>query len=83
VPRLEYVLGKIAGVLLLLAISTLVMAAAFLLVLYMREQAVVHATLKQMPNAPPGQIAEALRVIRSSAFNIDVIPGIVIIYLKA
>ena len=83
VPRFEYVLGKIAGVLLLLAISTLVMAAAFLLVLYVREQAVVHATLRQMSGAPPDQIADALRVIRSSAFNIDVFPGIVIIYLKA
>src|SRR5882672_9867021 len=48
VPRLEYVLGKIAGVLLLLAISTLVMSAAFLLVLFLREQAVIHATLRQM-----------------------------------
>jgi hypothetical protein len=83
VPRFEYVLGKIAGVLLLLTISTLVMGAAFLLVLYMREQAVVHATLKQMSSAPPDQIAEALRVIRSSAFNVNVFPGIVIIYLKA
>src|SRR6266487_5647593 len=83
VPRFEYVLGKIAGVLLLLAISTLVMGAAFLLVLYMREQAVVHATLRQMSGAPPDQIADALSVIRSSAFNIDVLPGIVIIYLKA
>jgi hypothetical protein len=68
---------------LLLAISTLVMGAAFLLVLYMREQAVVHAILRQMSGAPPDQIADALRVIRSSAFNIDVVPGIVIIYLKA
>jgi ABC-type Na+ efflux pump permease subunit len=83
VPRFEYVLGKIAGVLLLLAISTLVMAAAFLLVLYMREQAVVHVTLRQMSGAPPDQIADALRVIRSSAFNVDVFPGIAIIYLKA
>ena len=83
VPRLEYVLGKIAGVLLLLAISTLVMAAAFLLVLYMREQAIVHATLPQMSGVPPDQVADALRVIRSSAFNVNVFPGIVIIYLKA
>src|SRR5712671_1281082 len=83
VPRFEYVLGKIAGVLLLLAISTLVMAAAFLLVLYMREQAVVHATLRQMSSAPPDQLADALRVVRSSAFNLDIFPGIVIIYLKA
>src|ERR1700758_4939422 len=50
VPRFEYVVGKIAGVLSLLAISTLVMAAAFLLVLYIREQAVVHAILQQMSN---------------------------------
>jgi ABC-type Na+ efflux pump permease subunit len=79
VPRFEYVLGKIAGVLLLLAISTLVMSAAFLLVLYLREQAVIHATLRQMSGAPPEQIADALRAI----LNIDIFPGIVIIYLKA
>src|SRR2546423_14929723 len=48
VPRFEYVVGKIAGVLLLLAISTLVMIGAFLAVLYMREQAVLQATAQQM-----------------------------------
>ncbi len=83
VPRFEYVLGKIGGVLLLLAISTMVMGAAFLLVLYTREQSVVHATLRQMSGAPPDQVADALRVIRSSAFNIDILTVIVIIYLKA
>jgi ABC-type Na+ efflux pump permease subunit len=83
VPRFEYVLGKIAGVLLLLAISTLVMSAAFLLVLYLREQAVIQATLRQMAGAPPEQIADALRAIRASALNIDIFPGIIIIYLKA
>jgi ABC-type Na+ efflux pump permease subunit len=83
VPRFEYVLGKIAGVLLLLAISTLVMGAAFLLVLFFREQAVLHATARQMSGAPPDQVADALRVVRSSAFNVDIFPGIVIIYLKA
>src|SRR5215211_9000257 len=61
VPRFEYLLGKIAGVLLLLAISTLVMAAAFFAVLYLREQAVLQATAKQMASAPPDQLADALR----------------------
>src|ERR1043165_7423086 len=70
VPRFEYVLGKIAGVLLLLAISTLVMVAAFLLVLYMREQAALHAVARQMAKSPPDQVAEALRAVRSAAFNI-------------
>src|SRR6478752_6037692 len=83
VPRLEYVLGKIAGVLLLLAISTLVMAAAFLAVLYMREQAVLQATAKQMASAPPDQLADALRAVRASALNADLVPGIIIIFLKA
>src|SRR5215813_10922673 len=83
VPRFEYVLGKITGVLLLLAISTLVMSAAFLVVLYLREQIVIHATLRQLAGAPPEQIADALRAIGSSALNIDIFPGIIIIYLKA
>src|SRR6266705_3694628 len=83
VPRFEYVLGRITGVLLLLAISTLVMAAAFVLVLYLREQAVVHTTLRPMSGAPPDQIADALRVVRSSAFNINIFTGIDVIYLKA
>ena len=83
VPRFEYVLGRITGVLLLLAISTLVMAAAFVLVLYLREQAVVHTTLRQMSGAPADQMADALRVVRSSAFNINIFPGITVIYLKA
>ena len=83
VPRFEYVLGKILGVLVLLAITTVVMGAAFLLVLYIREQVVVHTTLQQMSNAPRDQVADALRSIQSAAFNIDLFSGIVIIYLKA
>src|SRR5213596_4331063 len=59
IPRFEYLLGKIAGVLLLLAISTLVMGAAFLLVLYLREQAVLNATLQHMSAGPRGQLEDA------------------------
>jgi hypothetical protein len=83
VPRFEYIVGKIAGVLVLLAISTVVMSAAFFLVLYAREQAVLHTTAMQMAGAPPDQLTEALRAARASAFNGDFVPGIVIIYLKA
>lgn len=83
VPRFEYIVGKIAGVLLLLAISTLVMVAAFLAVLYMREQAALEITAKQMASAPPDQLADALRAVRAAAFNADLVPGIIIIFLKA
>src|SRR5881409_2377268 len=47
VPRFEYLLGKIGGVLLLLAISIVVMSAVFFLVLYAREQTLLHVTMRQ------------------------------------
>src|SRR6266487_4158153 len=54
-----------------------------LIVLYMREQAALHATMRQLSGAPPDQLADALRAVRSSAFDADLFPGIAIIYLKA
>src|SRR5215471_1138221 len=83
VPRIEYLLGKIAGVLLLLAISTLLMSVAFVLVLYTREQTVLHATLRHMSRSPREQVDAAVQAIRASALTIDILPGIMIIYLKA
>jgi len=83
VPRFEYLLGKIAGVLLLLAISVLVMSVVFVLVLYAREQRVLHMTMRHMSHSPQEQLDAALRSIRASALNVDLFPGIVIIYLKA
>src|SRR5437870_8194014 len=55
VPRMEYLLGKLAGVLLLLAIGTLAMSALFFIVMYTREQTVLHETLRQMSAAPRDQ----------------------------
>jgi ABC-type Na+ efflux pump permease subunit len=83
VPRFEYLIGKLAGVLLLLAIGVAVMTAMFLAVIYGREQAVLHETVRQMSNAPAEQIDEALRAIRASALNRDVLLGIGLIYIKA
>src|SRR6266478_8432659 len=52
VPRFEYVLGKLAGVFLLLAISIAVMAMLFAAVLYFREQTVLNETAREMNRAP-------------------------------
>src|SRR5213082_3613679 len=60
VPRLEYLLGKIAGVLLLLAISVALMSALFVIVLYLREQTVLSETMRQMSRAPREQLGDAL-----------------------
>jgi ABC-type Na+ efflux pump permease subunit len=83
VPRFEYLLGKLTGVLLLLAIGILVMSAMFVVVLYTREQAALHETARQFANTPRDQLDDALRPLRASALNIDLLPGIAIIYLKA
>src|SRR3954466_11196354 len=48
VSRFEYLAGKLFGVLLLLAVSLLAMAALFFLVLAFREQSVLSATAHQM-----------------------------------
>jgi ABC-type Na+ efflux pump permease subunit len=83
VPRFEYLLGKLVGVLLLLAISTLVMGALFIAVLYLREQTVLSETGRQMSAAPGEQLQAALSAVRASAFNFDLLPAIATIYLKA
>lgn len=83
VPRFEYLLGKLAGVLLLLALSVIIMSVLFLIVLNVREQSVLRETMRQMSAAPPEQLAETLRVVRAAAFNLNLLPGIAIIYVKA
>jgi len=83
VPRFEYLLGKLLGVLLLLAISLVLMSALFAVVLYVREQTVLNETLRQMSRAPREQMDDALNAVRGAGLNIDIIAGIGVIYLKA
>ncbi len=83
VPRFEYLLGKLLGVLSLLLISTIVMSALFLALLYAREQTVLSETTRQMAALPQEQIAEALRSVRASGLNADLLPGIAVILVKA
>jgi ABC-2 type transport system permease protein len=83
VPRYEYLIGKLAGVLLLLGLSILAMGAVFLAVLFVREEMLVKETLRQSAGLRPEQVQEALRGLKASAFNANLFPGIVIIYLKA
>ena len=83
VPRYEYLIGKLAGVLLLLALSVLAMSALFFAVLFLREQMLVSETMRGTVGLRPEQIQEAIRSLKASAFNTNLIPGIVIIFLKA
>jgi ABC-type Na+ efflux pump permease subunit len=83
VPRFEYLVGKITGVLLLLAISLAVMAAMFIVIIFAREQAALHETARQFAHAPADQLEAALRGIRASGLNANLGPAIAVIYLKA
>jgi ABC-type Na+ efflux pump permease subunit len=81
VPRFEYLLGKLAGVLILLAVAIALMSVVFVAVLYAREQIVLTETRSMM--GPGDMQSAALQEIRASTFNANLLPGIVIIYLKA
>ena len=82
VPRYEYLMGKLAGVLLLLALSILAMSALFLALLFVREHVLANETLRATAGLQPEQVQEALRSLKTSAFNSNLFPGIAIIYLK-
>ena len=83
VPRFEYLLGKLAGVLVLIALSTAIMGAMFFALIYWREHVVLEETARQLSNGPREQLDQALRSVRDSAVNADILPGIAIIYIKA
>ena len=80
VPRFEYLLGKLLGVLMLLLVATVLMGAMFAGALYVRQQMVISVTL---PNLKPDQVQEAIRAIRAQTFTASLLPGVVAIYLKA
>ncbi len=83
VPRFEYLLGKLLGGLLLLAITTIVMSMLFGAVLFLREHNALAETARQSAGLPQEQLREALETIRAASFNANLLPGIAIIFVKA
>ena len=80
VSRFEYLLGKLSGVFLLLTLSTLMMSAVFAGVLGLREQQEI-AEITQ--TTAPEQLSKAVEAVRAAAFQLNLIPGILLILLKA
>jgi ABC-type Na+ efflux pump permease subunit len=83
VARFEYLLGKLLGVLLLLALGTLLLSALFFCILYLREQSVLNDTAQQMSGASQDQLIAGLAGVRQSAFNGDLAPAICTIFFKS
>jgi ABC-2 type transport system permease protein len=83
VPRFAYLMGKLYGILLLLFLFTLVMSALFVVVLWLRQEQVIADIRHQAGNTNPQDIAQAIKQVTDSTFNINLIPGIAIIFAKA
>lgn len=80
VPRFEYLLGKFLGVLFLLFIAISLMSAVFVLVLYTREQEALGNAARMVAAK---DLNDELAAIRAASFNSNLLPGIIIIYLKS
>jgi hypothetical protein len=83
VPRWLYLLGKLSGIVIVLAAAVLLMSALFLGVLWMKESAVLAETRAQFQGAPPEELAAAVKEVTNSTFQVNLLPGIVVIFLKA
>ena len=60
VPRIEYLLGKLFGILILLAVSLAMMAALFFAVLYLRQHQILANEMLLQPDADPAALREAI-----------------------
>ena len=83
VPRFSYLLGKLCGIFGLLAVSILLMSALFLAVLWIREGTVLNETRAQLQGATAEEIAAAVKEVTNATFNINLLPGIVVIFFKS
>jgi ABC-type Na+ efflux pump permease subunit len=83
VPRYRYLLGKLLGIITLLACATLLMSALFLATLWLRESTVLAETRAQLAGASPEELAMAVKEVTDATFNINLLPGIAIIFIKS
>jgi ABC-type transport system involved in multi-copper enzyme maturation permease subunit len=81
VPRLEYLLGKLLGVLALLGVAIALMSAVFLVVLYAREHTAIAQAMRE--NTPGPDLDAAIAEVKSATFTASLFPGIAVIYIKA
>jgi hypothetical protein len=80
VPRFEYLLGKFLGVLLLLFVALSLMAGVFFAILYFREQTALAIATRGLS----GEMLQAqINEIKAATFNSNLLPGLIIIYLKS
>ncbi|CAN5482741.1 ABC transporter permease subunit [soil metagenome] len=92
VPRFEYLLGKLLGVLILIAVSLVFMQVFFSVVLYLRQGQILDQELARIRAAPPmgtapedipGLLEETRQVIAAQGLNANLLNATLAIFLKA
>jgi ABC-type Na+ efflux pump permease subunit len=83
VPRLEYLMGKLIGMYLLLLISILIMSAMFWVALYAKYQFMADAASHYYAGQMAEKLPRALEDLKAHAFPVSLIPGVIMIYLMA
>lgn len=82
VPRYEYLVGKLLGVIMLLAISIVVMCLSSAIVVFIREQMLVGEASQNLQHLPE-QLAETTRLIREAGLTPDFFLAAVVIFFKS
>jgi len=81
VPRVEYLLGKLFGVLTLLFVAITLMSVVFAIVLYARQQVAISEALSDYGPGP--ELNAQIEAIRAGAFQMSLVTAILIIFTKA
>jgi ABC-type Na+ efflux pump permease subunit len=84
VPRVEYLLGKLLGILLLIAVSILLMSLLFFTVLYIRQHGILAEKIASLPrHASEADIESFRESIFSKGLQPELLLGVVAVFLKA
>ena len=84
VPRFEYLIGKLLGILFLVAVSLVLMSILFFAVLYMRQHGILAEETNQFRGQPtPEQLSSLKESIFSQGLRLELINGVIAVFLKA
>ena len=84
VPRFEYLVGKLLGILFLVAVSLLLMSILFFAVLFVRQHGILAEEINQMRGQPSQEQISSLREdIFAQGLRLELINGVVAVFLKA
>ena len=84
VPRFEYLIGKLLGILFLVAVSLVLMSILFFAVLYMRQHGILAEETNQFRGQPTQEQLSSLKeTIFSQGLRLELINGVIAVFLKA